>query len=185
MKRWKKSLGTLGAVKTFDYPYMKAGRKSPDKPDKLIAAHRDALASARKGHRGPVVLIGKSMGGRIGCHVAVELAAEEGSPPISAVVCLGYPLKGMGKAGKIRDAVLKQMESPTLFVQGTRDNLCPLDLLEKVRKKMKAENELFVVEAGNHSLEATKTQLKADGETQADVEKRALEAIGAFLKRVT
>jgi predicted alpha/beta-hydrolase family hydrolase len=174
MERWSARLEQLGSVYRFDYPYMQAGRRSPDKQERLIAAHTEALAAARKPRR-PVVLIGKSMGSRIGCHVSLE-------QPVDGLICLGYPLQGMGKAGKLRDAVLKQLEVPILFVQGTRDNLCPLDLLAQVRKKMQAPSELFVVEAGNHSLEVTKTQLKATGETQDDVDDRILAAITGFLE---
>lgn len=174
MARWSARLEQLGSVHRFDYPYMQAGRRSPDPQARLIAAHREALATARKPRR-PVVLIGKSMGSRIGCHVALE-------EPVDGLICLGYPLRGMGKAGKLRDDVLKQLRYPILFVQGTRDNLCPIDLLEEVRTRMTAPNDLFVVEAGNHSLEVTKTQLKATGETQDDVDDRILKAIAGFLK---
>lgn len=52
------------------------------------------------------------------------------------------------------------MNVPVLFLQGTRDNFCPLADLAKVRPKMKAETELHVVETGNHSLEVTKTFTK-------------------------
>jgi predicted alpha/beta-hydrolase family hydrolase len=76
-------------VVVFDYPYLSEGRKRPDPLPKLIAAHVAALAEARRSHAGPVVLIGKSMGGRVGCHVALQEA-------VSAVVRLGYPLCGGG-----------------------------------------------------------------------------------------
>lgn len=178
MERWAEHLSALGKVKRFDYPYMLEGRKAPDRQPKLVAAHHAALKLARKGHRGPVVLIGKSMGSRMGCHLSVEEDVK-----VDALVCLGYPLKGMGKSAKLRDEVLKQLTHPVLFVQGTRDNLCPLDLLKKTQLEMTAPNELYVVEAGNHSLEVTKAQLKQDGETQADVEARCVEAIGAFLQQ--
>ncbi len=177
MKRWAGHLERIGKVVGFDYPYMAAGRRAPDKLPKLIEAHRTALAGARKGHRGPVVLVGKSMGSRVGCHLSLE-------EKVDALVCLGYPLKGMGKTGKIRDAVLVDLRTPILFVQGTRDNLCPLDLLAKVRKKMTAPSELYIVQAGNHSLDVTKTQLKVDAETSADVEGRVLDAIRDFVTKV-
>jgi predicted alpha/beta-hydrolase family hydrolase len=174
MQRWAKNLATLGKVFPFDYPYMEERRKRPDPLPVLVAAHRAALMEARKIHDGSVVLIGKSMGGRIGCHLALE---EE----VTAVICLGYPLCGAGNPGKMRDAVLLESTQPILFVQGTRDSLCPLDLLESVRQKMKAPNQLYVVEGGDHSLMVTKGQLKANGETQDDVEKRILEKIQEFV----
>lgn len=129
-------------------------------------------------HPGPVVLIGKSMGSRIGCHVSLE---EE----ISALVCLGYPLCGGGDPTKLRDKVLREITAPILFVQGTRDPLCPLELLEPIRREMKAPNEVHVVEGGDHSLVVTKRQLKAEGRTQADIDQRILQRIGTFVGRHT
>ena len=174
MQRWATLLEALGEVQTFDYPYMTEGRRRPDVLPKLIAAHKAALMSARESHSGATVLIGKSMGSRVGCHLALE---EE----VAAVVCLGYPLCGAGDRAKLRDKVLLALRTPILFVQGTRDSLCPLDLLENVRSQMTAVNELHVVQGGDHSLLVTKSQLKASGETQDDVDQRAVAAIRQFL----
>lgn len=174
MERWAVRLSTLGAVERLDYPYMLAGRRSPDPLPKLVAAHREAIARARAKHPGPVVLAGKSMGGRVGCHASLE-------EPVSGLVCFGYPLKGAGKTGAIRDAVLLELRTPVLFLQGTRDPLCPLKLLETVRPRMTARNELFVVEGGDHSLEVSKTELRRAGETQDDVEARIFARISAFV----
>jgi uncharacterized protein len=185
MVAWRKRLETLGDVVAFDYPYMRAGRKSPDRAPVLIAAHREALASAiadlAPGR--PVFLIGKSMGGRMGCHLAVEEAAAPSAAivrPIAGVVCLGYPLQS-GATGAMRDEVLVALRTPILFVQGTRDPLCPLDKLAAVRPRMTAPNHLFVVEGGDHSLEVSAQQRKAAGETQADSDARVLEAIASFV----
>ena len=71
MQRWKARLSALGDVVMFDYPYMQERRKRPDPLPQLIAAHRQALIDARQGSDGPAFLIGKSMGGRVGCHVAL------------------------------------------------------------------------------------------------------------------
>jgi predicted alpha/beta-hydrolase family hydrolase len=174
MRAWTERLGAIGNVRTFDYDYMREGRRRPDPPPLLIAAHRQALREARKDEAQPVILIGKSMGGRIGCHVALE-------EPVAGLVCLGYPLCGAGDPKRLRDKVLRDLRTPILFVQGTRDPLCPLDLLESVRKEMTAPNFLHVVEGGDHSLQVTKTQLKNAGETQPEVDERVLTAIAQFV----
>ena len=185
MAAWRQRLATLGDVVAFDYPYMRAGRKAPDRPPVLIAAHREALAAAiadlAPGR--PVFLIGKSMGGRIGCHLAVEEAAASPAVarPIAGVICLGYPLQS-GATGAMRDEVLVALRTPILFVQGTRDPLCPLDKLAAVRPRMTAPNRLFVVEGGDHSLEVSAQQRKAAGETQADCDARVLAAVAAFVE---
>ncbi|HEX4664972.1 MAG TPA: alpha/beta family hydrolase [Chthoniobacterales bacterium] len=182
MQRWKRRLEEIGTVETFDYDYMREGRKRPDRLPQLIAAHRAALAAfvnreSRSVIRAesPLFLIGKSMGGRIGCHVALE-------EKVRGVICLGYPLCAMGDRSKVRDQVLRSLGAPILFVQGTRDALCPLDLLENVRAGMSAPNSLHIVEGGDHSLVVTKAQLRAAGETQEEVEQRILAAIAQFVK---
>jgi len=172
MQRWQERLSTIGDVQLFDYPYMEQGRRRPDPLPQLIAAHRHALVEARR--KRSVILIGKSMGGRIGCHVALE---EE----VPGVVCFGYPLCGGGDQSKLRDKVLRALTTPILFVQGTRDALCPLDLLERVRAEMTAPTFLHVVEGGDHSLQVLKRQLAARKETQEQVDERILEAITKFV----
>ena len=175
MRHWAELLRNLGIVHTFDYPYMKEGGRRPDPLPKLILAHREAMEEARRSHPGPVVLIGKSMGSRVGCHLALTEA-------VSAVICLGYPLCGAGDSTKLRDRVLRELATPILFIQGTRDKLCPLDLLQTVREAMTAANALHVVEEGDHSLAVTKTWLKAHGKSQDDIDREILGAIRGLLR---
>jgi predicted alpha/beta-hydrolase family hydrolase len=178
MQNWKERLSEIGDVETFDYDYMRAGRKRPDPLPQLIAAHRKALEAAREKHQpDSIFLIGKSMGGRIGCHVSLE-------EKVDGLVCLGYPLCAMGDRTKLRDEVLRALTAPILFVQGTRDSLCPLDLLASVRAEMKAPNSLHLVEGGDHSLRVPKRQLEAAGETQEDIDHEILNAIAGFLDQL-
>jgi predicted alpha/beta-hydrolase family hydrolase len=176
MRAFAQMLGTIGSVKPFDYAYALEGRRRPDPLPKLIAAHRGALATLRAKHDGPIVLAGKSMGGRVGCHVALI-------DPVEAVICFGYPLCGAGDRSRLRDQVLLELKAPTLFAQGTRDPLCPLDLLEGVRKQMHAPSTLTVVEGGDHSLMVAKTALKALGSNQEAVDDGMLTAIARFLRK--
>ena len=174
MVAWRKRMATLGDVTAFDYPYMRAGRKAPDRLPVLIDAHRAVLAKVRARAKGPLFLAGKSMGGRVGCHVALE-------EPVAGVICLGYPLQS-GATGALRDEVLVALRAPILFVQGSHDSLCPLDKLAEVRARMTAPSTLLVVEGGNHSLEVSAAQRKATGDTQAVADARVLEAIRAFTR---
>jgi predicted alpha/beta-hydrolase family hydrolase len=177
MQRWKGRLQEIGEVETFDYPYMREGRKRPDRLPQLIAAHRAALAEARA-KRGPersTFLIGKSMGGRIGCHVSLE-------EKVNGLICLGYPLCATGDRSKLRDEVLRSLGTPVLFVQGTRDALCPLDALEQVRAEIIAPSTLHIVPGGDHSLGVGKRQLQADGETQEEVDRRICTEIARFVR---
>lgn len=177
MQAMARRLESMGRVECFDYTYQRDGRRSPDRLPALIAAHRAAYERLRARHAGPLVFIGKSMGSRVGCHLANQLA--ESGP--AALVCLGYPL--VGQSGKMRDAVLVELGTPILFIEGTRDPLCPLDRLAEVRRRMTAPNELQVVEGGDHSLRVSARALAAQGRTQSDVDAEIVGAVGGFVDR--
>jgi predicted alpha/beta-hydrolase family hydrolase len=178
IQNWKDRLSEVDDVETFDYDYMREGRRRPDPLPKLIAAHRTALSALRKRHPDKsTILIGKSMGGRVGCHLSLE-------EKVDGLVCLGYPLCAMGDRTKLRDEVLRSLNTPILFVQGTRDALCPLDVLQRVRTEMKTQNVLHVVEGGDHSLRVPKRQLQATGRTQEDIDRQVLKAIAGFVDQL-
>jgi predicted alpha/beta-hydrolase family hydrolase len=177
MQAWKQRLAGVAEVETFDYPYMAAGRRRPDPLPVLIDAHRTALAAARREREGPLLLAGKSMGSRVGCHLALE-------ERVSGLVCFGYPLRAAG-SGKLRDAVLLELETPILFLSGSSDALCPLGELERVRERMRVESELVIVEGGDHSLLVKRTELERQGKTQEDVDSSLLQSIARFTRRVS
>ncbi|KAJ4953844.1 hypothetical protein NE237_030676 [Protea cynaroides] len=179
MLRWKGMLGkSLDAVEvvTFDYPYISGGkRREPPKAEKLVEYHSDVIKTAIAKFPGhPLILVGKSMGSRVSCMVAAQ---EDISA--SAIVCLGYPLKGMN--GTVRDEALLQLKTPVIFVQGSKDGLCPLDKLAAVRKKMKYVNELHVIDGGDHSFKIAKKHLQLNGLTQAEAEDQAVKAVAEFV----
>ena len=92
MLDWAERLATLGTVVPFDYPYMQGKKRAPDPLPVLMRAHLEAIDRALARHPDhELILIGKSMGSRIGCHVANER-------PVARVVCLGYPLVAPGNA---------------------------------------------------------------------------------------
>jgi uncharacterized protein len=181
MQQWAQRLtnlqmsgATVQEVARFDYPYRREGRKAPDRQPALIAAHTTALRDlAARSAGSPVVLVGKSMGARIGCHVAADHPTE-----VAAILCLGYPLKS-GASGALRDEVLLRLRTPVLFVQGTRDPLCPLALLEATRARMTAPNEIHIVDGGNHSLELP---AKARAQ-QEESHRQVIETVRAFLEK--
>ncbi|KAL9264296.1 KAT8 regulatory NSL complex subunit 3-like protein [Drosera capensis] len=179
MIRWKKMLEkAVDAVEvvTFDYPYLADGKRgAPPKAEKLVNYHLDVLKKTNAKYPGhPLILAGKSMGSRVSCMVASHEDARA-----SAVICLGYPLKGM--KGAIRDEILVQLATPVIFIQGSKDSLCPLDKLEAVRMKMKSPTQLHVVDGGDHSFKIAKKHLLATGSTQEDAEQGAIQAIADFV----
>jgi predicted alpha/beta-hydrolase family hydrolase len=113
---------------TFDFPYIQAGRKAPDKAPVLEEAFRRAIVEAtqRTGlqqHR--LFIGGKSMGGRMATHLAA--AADAWPPdagPLHGVIVFGYPLNppgGPSKRSPDRVSHLARINVPMLVVQGTRD----------------------------------------------------------------
>ncbi len=134
-------------VLTFNYPYLEAGRKAPNPARVLLACHRAALGELRR-RVDRVVLAGKSMGGRIGSHLAAE--GEE----VAGLVFYGYPLVGIGRSEPRDVSHLTDVGAPMLFVQGTRDRLAPLDLIKPVVDSLDAS--MHVVEDGDHSFKVLK-----------------------------
>jgi predicted alpha/beta-hydrolase family hydrolase len=128
--RYARGLAARGIdVATFDFPYMAAGRKAPDKAPVLEAAFRQEVVAATEhadlaGHR--LFIGGKSMGGRMATHLA---AAPDDWPPraraLAGVIVFGYPLNppgGPSRRSPDRTSHLARITVPTLIVQGTRDN---------------------------------------------------------------
>ena len=154
------------------------GRHQPDPLKTLIQAHRDAITEAKK-DGDKVVLIGKSMGGRVSCHVSLEDGVA-----VDGIVCLGYPLQAQGRRVRgTRDEVLRELRSPVMFVQGTRDRMCPIRSLDAIRQDLEVPNYIHVVEGGDHSLIVRKSQLDELGKKQEDLDRAAVDAIKAFLDK--
>jgi uncharacterized protein len=102
---------------TFDFDYMAAGKRVPDKAPVLEARWRAAIDSAREAFSElPLFIGGKSMGGRI----ASQVAAQD-TRGLAGLFFLGYPLHPPGRVEQRRDAHLPAIASPMLFVQGSRD----------------------------------------------------------------
>jgi predicted alpha/beta-hydrolase family hydrolase len=138
------------AAATFDFPYMAAKRKVPDKTEVLERAWLDAIASARDAFPGlPLFIGGKSMGGRIASHVAAA-----GAPGVEGLVFLGYPLHPPGKPDQRRDAHLPAIRQPMLFVQGSRDAFGTADEIRALIGRLTRAT-LHEVEGGDHSLKVS------------------------------
>jgi predicted alpha/beta-hydrolase family hydrolase len=110
----------------FNFLYKEKGKKSPDSQAKLVETWQSVynfLSNHSKFSPQTIVACGKSMGGR----VASQMVAE-GLLPVSKLVFLGYPLHAPGKKDQIRDAHLHTISIPMLFLAGTRDTLCDLNI---------------------------------------------------------
>jgi len=107
-----------------DFPYRKLGRRAPDRPPVLLAAVRAELDNVVAEHGGPVVMGGRSMGGRMCSMVA---GGADGAPsPVDdlglvGLVLICYPLHPPGKPDRLRVEHLPAINVACLFVSGTRD----------------------------------------------------------------
>lgn len=96
-----------------DFPYRKQGRRAPDRAPVLLQAVVDEATAMGPG---PLVLGGRSMGGRI-CSMTVA----DGSVPAVGLVLISYPLHPPGKPDRLRVEHLPSLHVPCLFVHGTKD----------------------------------------------------------------
>ena len=136
-------------VERMDFPYRKAGRKSPDRPPVLVAAVRDGAAAFSERTGLPperLVLGGRSMGGRV-CSMAVA----EGLPAL-ALVLVSYPLHPPGRPENLRTEHLPRLGLPCLFVSGTRDAFATPEELERATSLIPGPVSHVWLEGGNHGL---------------------------------
>ncbi len=111
-------------VLTFDYPYMEAGRRFPDRREVLLECHRSAAAWLRE--RFPrLVLAGRSMGGRMASYLA---AAGE---PCAGLVFYAYPLHPVGRPDRPRADHLASVPAPMLFFTGGRDSMALPEMVDR------------------------------------------------------
>jgi predicted alpha/beta-hydrolase family hydrolase len=179
MVRFAHGLSERGMdVVTFNFPYIEARRRTPDKRPVLETAFRDAVREAVRGQlTKPTHLIigGKSMGGRIATHLAADRQNWPADlPPVGGVIVLGYPLNPPGGARR-QDRVshLLDISLPVLIVQGTRDNFGGPDDIRAALGPDLPNFTIHPVEDGDHSFAVR----KSFGRPQPDVERDILDAI--------
>ncbi len=160
----------------FNFPYKEQGRRAPDRRPRLESTYRAVVEELRSSRLNPTRLFigGKSMGGRIASYLAAHEEAFEG------LVFLGYPLHPPGRQDRLRTSHWPDIKCPGLFVQGTRDALCNLDLLGKELAGWGGKAALHIVEGGDHSFRV----LKRLGRTPEDVRSEISEVISNWLKKV-
>ena len=136
-------------VERMDFPYRKAGRKSPDKAPVLIEAVREgAAALAKRTRLAPdrLVLGGRSMGGRM-CSMAVA----DGLPALGLAL-ISYPLHPPGRPEKSRTEHLPRLDVPCLFVSGTKDAFGTVDELEAATATIPGPVTHVWLDGGDHGL---------------------------------
>jgi predicted alpha/beta-hydrolase family hydrolase len=162
----------------FNFPYMRAGRRSPDRPPVLLAAVRDAAADLVRRTKLPperVVLGGRSMGGRM-CSLAVGDADDP--LPALGLVLLGYPLHAPGKPEQLRVEHFPRLRVPCLFVSGTRDAFGTPEELQQQAKAIKGKVRWHWIDTADHGFKP----LKSSGTTPKEALTAAAATVVEFVR---
>jgi uncharacterized protein len=132
----------------FNFPYMEARRRVPDRREILEESYRTIVDQAKNGKHRPARMFigGKSMGGRIASQIAAN------GVDVNGLFFLGYPLHPIGKTDQLRDEHLYRIKKPMLFVSGTRDSFARQDLLEKTVSKIGSNARIHWIQDGDHSF---------------------------------
>ncbi|CAM2068267.1 DLH domain-containing protein [Sulfidibacter corallicola] len=161
-------------VVRFEFPYMARRRTEgvkgpPNREPVLLDAWREVFAAVRT--TGPTVIGGKSLGGRMASKIADEVGA-------AGLVCLGYPFHPPGKPERLRTEHLRDLQTPTLIVQGTRD---PFGTESEVGAyQLSPEIRVFWSGDGDHSL---KPRVRS-GRTEPQNLSEAVEEICGFMREL-
>jgi uncharacterized protein len=149
------------ATLRYQFPYMEARRRVPDRPDVLTATVKEAVrAAAEAAPKLPVLAGGKSMGGRMTSH-----AASLGLlPGVKGLVFFGFPLHPPNKPDTKRADHLARVQIPMLFLQGSRDAFADLKLLRSVLEKLGSLATLHLFDTADHSFHMPKSSGRTDGD---------------------
>jgi uncharacterized protein len=174
MEKVAAGLGERGiATLRYQFPYMEKASKRPDAPAVAHAAVRAAVAEAARCCPGlPLIAGGKSFGGRMTSQAQALLPLAG----VHGLAFFGFPLHPAGKPSSERAKHLADVSIPMLFLQGTRDNLAELSLLEPVVKTLGALAALHLVKDADHSFHVPARSGRNDGE----VMNKILDAFAAW-----
>jgi uncharacterized protein len=162
------------ATLRYQFPYMERGSGRPDPPPVCHATVRAAVEEAKRLLPGvPLFAGGKSFGGRM-------TSQAQASSPLSSVrgiVFLGFPLHLAKKPSESRAAHLSDVRIPMLFLQGTRDELADLGLLEPITRRLGPLATLAKIEAADHGFHV----LVRSGRTNEQVMTELLDRVHAWI----
>jgi predicted alpha/beta-hydrolase family hydrolase len=158
----------------YQFPYMERGSRRPDAPALAQATVRAAVAAAaRLAPTLPLFAGGKSFGGRM----SSQAQAAAPMPGVRGLVFLGFPLHPAGEPSEARAAHLSGVEVPMLFLQGTRDELADLGLLQALTTRLGERASLHAVDGADHSFHAPAKSGRNDFQVLAEV----LDAFAAWI----
>ena len=167
MESFAAGLGERGVASLrYQFPYMEKGSRRPDPPPIAHAAVRAAVAEAGRACPGlPLIAGGKSFGGRM-------TSQAQATTPLAGVrglAFVGFPLHPAGKPSNDRAKHLAQVKVPMLFLQGTRDTLAELALLEPVVAGLGPLASLHIVSEADHSFHVLARSGRNDREVMTEI----------------
>jgi uncharacterized protein len=167
MEKVAAGLGERGvATLRYQFPYMEKASRRPDPPGVAHAAVRAAVAEAGRCCPGmPLIAGGKSFGARM----TSQAQALEPLTGVRGLAFLGFPLHPAGKPSTDRAKHLSDVHIPQLFLQGTRDNLADVKLLEPVVKSLGPAATLHLVAEADHSFHVLARSGRKDDEVMREI----------------
>ena len=167
-------------VVRFEFEYMakrrsEGTRKPPPRADKLNSEYLAAIEGLKAD--GPLIIGGKSMGGRVASMIAGELFEAD---RIAGLLCVGYPFHPIGKPEKLRTEHLQGLRTPTLICQGTRDQFGTKDEVNEY--DLSSAIQLSWFEDGDHDL---KPRRRVSGFTHAYHMKSMGAAVAAWIDAIS
>jgi len=168
-----RSIATL----RFQFPYMEKGSKRPDSPKLCHATIRAAVDQARQRTDLPLIAGGRSFGGRM----ASQAQAEQPLPSVVGLAFLGFPLHPPKQPAAERGEHLLDTKIPLLFLQGTRDELADLTLLQPLVKRLGKRATLKLYEDADHSFHVR----ARSGSTDALVFDEMMDDLAAWIDNIS
>jgi len=162
----------------YQFPYMERGSRRPDAPRLAQATVRAAVAEAARELPGLALFAGgKSFGGRM----TSQAQALSPLPGVLGLVFVGFPLHPAGKPSDERATHLPDIAVPMLFLQGTRDELAQLDLLQPVVSRLGSRATLEVFEHADHSFHVPARSGRKDAQVMEELLDRMTSWVRAVL----
>ena len=150
----------------YQFPYMEKGSKRPDPPAIAQAAVRAAVAKAAEIFPGLALIAGgKSFGGRM----TSQAQAAAPLPGARGLAFVGFPLHPAGKPSTDRADHLARIDIPMLFLQGTRDSLAEVALIEPVVQRLGSRATLHLAEGADHSFHVLARSGRNDREAMSEI----------------
>lgn len=165
------------ATLRYQFPFMEAGSRRPDRPALAQAAVRAAVAAAaREMPSLPLFAGGKSFGGRM----TSQAQAEAPLPGVRGVVFLGFPLHPANKPSEERAAHLANVRIPMLFLQGTRDALADIGLIRATAVRLGDVAKLSAIDHADHSFHVPARSGRSDAQVLASI----LDTLSAWIDTI-